>query len=631
MKRCPLISLWLLPLCVLALAACGTDDEAVSPTTAQVGVGDSIPSFVLSGSDGTTVSSASLAGQTFVLNFFDTGCPDCQQELQVLQRIYEKYCLTAHVLNVPRSQSAAEVQAYWDKAGLTMPFYTADDSRLYYKFAQHTIPRTYVIDGRGVVCGAYDDSPTADFETLDAVLQQALAQTCATTTLSLRLKVPPMVREYEGTGARRYEKSRSDANEFYFHNEYTISRLEVFLFDADTKLFVSKAVVMGLTQEESLPDEEYDITYLFDNVRLRAGFYDIFLIANYDHTPTDIADEATFLDMVDDITYSDGVEANMPDKGPVMTSRPTALLGVDLVPWINKNYVLTVELERVMAKLLIGVSQNTFQLKHNGRKYTDINITNYKLVNLNRQYYLFQHKDSLTTLGSQPAFTMPANYGDYHDQGEQYVVDPLFYKKTTNAWEAASFGQHYRSWFGSFTTEHFASMPSADNYGYAYVLENTTFKTAQKNGYSPGIIFKAAVNPVFVYLYDAKLKTLREEYRPEYWPKTIYLYKYNFYESIQAVNLASGMTLDELENYTDSQLRAYGVKQCHFNMGVYETYYTYWIHHRQSAVDVMGPMEYGIVRNNFYKMIVTGVSGLGDSSITPDIMRDNYPNSYLDM
>lgn len=439
----------------------------------------------------------------------------------------------------------------------------------------------------------------------------------STVSMTLRVKVPAL--------------SSRNIDEYYFHNEYTISRLEVFLFDAETKMFSSKAVAYGLTKEDTQYDEEYDITYLFEDVRLRAGIYDIFLIANYDYTPEDIGDEAEFLNMVDSITYKDGVEANLPETGPVMTSRATALLGVDLIPWINKRYVLTAEMERVMAKLLIGVSENSFPLTHEGRKYADVNITNYKLVNLNRQYYLFQHKDSLTALGSQPPFAIPTNFSDYDDRGEQYVVDPLFYQKTTNSADASAFGRHYRSWFGNFTTEYFASMPSADNHGYAYVLENTSFKGSQKNGYSPGIVFKAAVAPGFVYLYDAKQRTLKEEYRPEYWPKTIYLYKYQFYGSIQAINIVSGMTLDELETYSDKQLKAYGIKQCNFNMGVYETYYTYWIHHRQSAVDVMGPMEFGIVRNNFYKMVVTGVSGLGDSSITPEILRDNYPNSYLDM
>ena len=347
--------------------------------------------------------------------------------------------------------------------------------------------------------------------------------------------------------------------------------------------------------------------------------------------PEEVTDEMEFLDMVDSLTYQDGIEANMPERGPVMTNRATSLLAVDLIPWINRNFVLNVELERVVAKLQIGVSQNTFQLEHNGQKYADINITNYKLVNLNRRYYLFQHRDSLPSFVEKPVFTLPYHYGDYNDSGEQYVVDPYFYDKTPDAVSAARFSHRYKSWFGDFTTADFASMPSADNHGYAYVLENTVFKDCQKNGYSPGIVFKGAVSPVFVYLYDFNQHILKEEYRPEYWPKTIYLYHYNFYGSIQAVNVASGLTLDELETYTDAQLKPYGIKQCMFNMGVYETYYTYWIHHRNPAADPMGPMQYGIVRNNFYKMTVTGVSGLGNSVVTPEILRDNYPNSYADV
>ena len=67
-------------------------------------------------------------------------------------------------------------------------------------------------------------------------------------------------------------------------------------------------------------------------------------------------------------------------------------------------------------------------------------------------------------------------------------------------------------------------------------------------------------------------------------------------------------------------------------MGVYETFYTYWI---QNIVNedktTMLPMEYGIVRNHFYQMRITGVSGLGSSAIIPDIMLDNNAISYADL
>lgn len=608
-----------LPLLTLMLTACLNDDQQGSGEAAIVKVGDPIPAFALYGSDGSSVLASDVEGKVYVLSFFDTACPDCRQELQVLQRIYDKYHQTVPVLAVPRSQTKEEVAHYWSEQALTMPFYMPSDKSLYYKFATRTIPRTYVIDDSGKVCEAYDDAPVADFTTLDTRLRQLLSNAAGgegRVSMSVRVRVAP---------------AASAADDYYFENEYIVSFLDLWFFDADTKEFVTKATVRNLNRMEQSPDTPYDITYVFEDLRLKAGLYDIFAIANYDHTPDEVADEAELLNMVDSITYSEGIEANIPDQGPVMTSRATELLAVDLVPWIDKNYVLSVDMERVMAKLQIGVAQNTFQLAHEGRTYANINITNYKLVNLNSQYYLFQHRDSLPQFTVQPVFEMPYHYSDYRDEGEQYVVDPFFYRKTLSTADAASFSRYYQSWYGAFNTSNFASMPSADNHGYAYILENTAYKDCQKNGYSPGIVFKAAVSPVFVYLYDNRTNTLEEEYRPEYWSNTIYLYNYNFYGSLRAVNKAAGLALDELETYTDAQLMTYGIKQCKFNMGVYETYYTYWIQHRRSLVSFMGAMEYGIVRNNFYKIVVIGVSGIGNSVITPQIMRDNYPNSYVDV
>ena len=605
-------SIYLL-LLILSLSACQLDNDEDREAASLVKTGDKIPAFSLDDADGHEVSSSSLSGKVYILNFFDTGCPDCRQEFEVLQRIYNKYQALVPVINVPRSQTKDEVEDYWNKAGLSMPFYIARDKALYSKFATSGIPRTYIVDESGNVQAAFSDSPIADYETLDNILNQLVGENAV--SLSLRLKVP----------------TRASANDFYFHNEYAITSLQLWFFDAETKKFVSKLDLRNLTPLEGNSNPDYDITYMCDDLRFMAGVYDIFAIANYSIGPDRVNYEDELLNLVDSVTYVEGIAANISDRGPVMTSRATDKLGVDLVPWINKEYMLSIDVERVLAKLQIGVSHNSFPLKHNERKYADINITNYKIVNLNTQYYLFLHKDNLPQFSEQPEFTLEENFGDYIDEGEQYVVDPLFYRKTLNAADANSFGKYYQSWFGAFTTTDFAPMPTANNYGYAYILENTSFKTSQKNGYSPGIIFKAAVNPTFVYLYDTKLKELKEEYRPEYWPNTIYLYKYNFYESIQAINIAGGLTLDELVDYTDAQLKPYGIKQCKFNMGVYETYYTYWIHHRNSPTDTMGAMQYGIVRNNFYRIVVTGISGIGNSVITPEIMRDNYPNSYEDV
>ena len=146
-----------------------------------------------------------------------------------------------------------------------------------------------------------------------------------------------------------------------------------------------------------------------------------------------------------------------------MTNRATSLLYVDLVPWAGKRCPIQVDMERVMAKLQIGVASNSFELSHNGTKYADVNITNYKLVNLNRQYYLFQHRDFMSSLG-QPAFVFPDSYDEYTYGDSEYVVDPLFYKKMSDDADITQFRSLYESWYGTFSTENFASMPVAGNH-----------------------------------------------------------------------------------------------------------------------------------------------------------------------
>ena len=588
----PVRKLILLDIALIMMAGCINDDDTDGNGASIVNVGDTVPAFMLTSADGAEVSSASLKGQVYMLSFFDTGCPDCQKEFPVLQQVYDKYGETMPVLNVPRSQTADEVKAYWNKEELTMPFHTALDKSLYYKFAKSGIPRTYIVDGEGKVRAVLTDNPLADYSTIDNLLQALLGDQTPTAkaNVSFRMKVPVV-----------------NPGVDFFQNEYVISHLELFFFDAETRKLATKVIADDLVQEPDRRDSYYDVTYTIPSKRLNVGLYNIFAIANYTHTPESIEDQDDFLNMIDSITYQAGIEPNIPSSGPVMTSGASALLSIDLVPWAGKEFFLTIEMERVLAKLQIGVAQHSFELSHDGAKYADVNITNYKLVNLNRQYYLFQHSD------------------------DGYIVDPLFFKKTTNGSDATRFRDYYASWFGNFTTEGFASMPTAGNYGYAYILENTARSDCQKNGYSTGVVFKGAVSPVLVYIYDNETHTLMAETRPEYWPNVIYLYKYNFYGSIQAINAAGGLDLDELEHYTDGQLKAYGIKQCKFNMGVYETYYTYWIHHHQGFVQHMEPMQYAIVRNNYYKITVAGVSGIGDSEVSPDIMRDDYPNSYEDI
>ena len=161
---------------MLSLISCMHDDVEPADSTMLVKVGDQVPSFILTSSDGKELTSSSLSGHVYILNFFDTGCPDCQKEFPVMQQVYDKYEGNVPILNVPRSQTKEEVNVYWEEAGFTMPFYIPQDKNLYYKFATKTIPRTYIVNAGGKVVAAYSDAPIADLISIEQHLQQQLAK-----------------------------------------------------------------------------------------------------------------------------------------------------------------------------------------------------------------------------------------------------------------------------------------------------------------------------------------------------------------------------------------------------------------------------------------------------------------------
>jgi cytochrome oxidase Cu insertion factor (SCO1/SenC/PrrC family) len=60
-------------------------------TENEVKLGDSLPEFEVTMNDGTVVSDTSLKGEVSIVMFFHISCPDCQQVLPSVQRIYDDY------------------------------------------------------------------------------------------------------------------------------------------------------------------------------------------------------------------------------------------------------------------------------------------------------------------------------------------------------------------------------------------------------------------------------------------------------------------------------------------------------------------------------------------------------------
>lgn len=158
---------------VCTTQGCVNDKEPDGPS---LQVGDPLPSFSVVMNTGETVSTASLKGRVSVIVFFNTGCPDCQQELPVIQSLWDKYSdgKLVRIIPIAREESAAEIQQYWDDHRFTMPYSPQDNREVYSLFAPSVIPRVYVSDRYGIIRDIFTDSPVASFNTLESSISTCL-------------------------------------------------------------------------------------------------------------------------------------------------------------------------------------------------------------------------------------------------------------------------------------------------------------------------------------------------------------------------------------------------------------------------------------------------------------------------
>lgn len=166
-KRIGLLSLG----CVL-FAACMDDD--VEEGTVDLQAGDDVPAFSVVMDDGKTVISENLKGKPSLIVFFHTGCPDCQKELPVLQRIYVDYGQRIQMVCISREEGATEIARYWEDNNLTLSYSAQEDRTVYYLFAKSSIPRVYIVDKDAVIRRVFTDKPLASYEDLAGAVDACL-------------------------------------------------------------------------------------------------------------------------------------------------------------------------------------------------------------------------------------------------------------------------------------------------------------------------------------------------------------------------------------------------------------------------------------------------------------------------
>ena len=144
-RRWPgLVSLTFLLLVSLLLAG---------PALAALRIGDTLPSTTFSRLDGAPVRiPEAFTGKVIILHFWQIGCSSCKLEIPAMDVLYKKYRGKGlEILAVNVGQKKETVKSFAGELAVSYPLLLDTEGKSAAFYGVTDIPRTYVIDRKGVV------------------------------------------------------------------------------------------------------------------------------------------------------------------------------------------------------------------------------------------------------------------------------------------------------------------------------------------------------------------------------------------------------------------------------------------------------------------------------------------------
>lgn len=479
---------------------------------------------------------------------------------------------------------------------------------------------------------------------------------------TVTIAVPNGVAETRaGTTADTDDDNTTEAGS---EDEYKVKTANLYLFPGGAGSSFGSATLKEIisinqfTQMTASTADAKTIVWTSKKTALTPGDYRIYIVVN--GTVNGVTDgsknsltEADFLAKT--TADATGVIAAVPEAGLVMASRSPKSDNMNTLPYIaqtitkDPEQTIAATVERMMGKITVTAGGANVASAANVYtsfsttvtaigNITNITLTGYYVVNARKEGYYFRHVDKEST-ATNPL--TEANYGN-STTSLPYVVDPKTYSKTYSGTPAALAGS-YADWylqgsgafgllsFGSFGGTYTAmpgySSAAAETKVAAYCYENTMLKDKQKNGYTTGIVFKAEIAPSKMMQKKAGSGGV-EENSTFTSMSEIYYHSGIFYKNIEALKAAGVLLADGTTSSSASGAPADLKKndvQCFKRgdtNGKFICYYPYWIKHIPSENTAEDVMEFGIVRNNVYKVTVTSIQGVGKDGVTEDIITD---------
>lgn len=443
-------------------------------------------------------------------------------------------------------------------------------------------------------------SCSKDSDGLDAIENEQKYE--GTTFASLTINVGDVTKAAPGEDG--------DGIEVGEEGEQLISELYIFSFKSgdDNALLFRKDFGMIIVNQQKGQTGAFSIP---------VGEQKMYIVANPSETIKDVfKDGSITLPEFEQIVFT---EQNSKSGNFMMSSCD----GAELInPSKGDILNIDVNLSRILAKITYVKQANNADNSYAFSKST-IQLTGAKIINKHKNEYLLRRVGTSAQDwiigGKEKATGLVA---------ENYVIDPDFFIKDPSLNNDLDIIKNKSNYYESDLV--YTDLGTADSKLIGYCLENTMHADAQYQTYTTGIVLSAKCDIDDSDFYTAPKDG--DEYRKN---KTFYrTADGRLYPSLEAIVYAydpNYQKVSENPNY-QLELSSKNVKYETFKEGV--CYYPVWLRHADNQDEKnMGVMEFGIVRNNVYKLKVTKIKGLGlskDDGIEDSKDPDEDPKVYLD-
>jgi cytochrome c biogenesis protein CcmG, thiol:disulfide interchange protein DsbE len=124
-----------------------------SPAEAALRIGDVLPTATLTGQNGESIRIPDgVRGKVAILHFWQIGCSSCKLEMPAMDDLYKQYRRKGlEVLAINVGQKKETVRSFAAELGVSYPLLIDAEGKTAALLGVTDVPRTYVIDRRGVV------------------------------------------------------------------------------------------------------------------------------------------------------------------------------------------------------------------------------------------------------------------------------------------------------------------------------------------------------------------------------------------------------------------------------------------------------------------------------------------------